>query len=130
MPKSETPSEHAEQVAVVKWLRATHPDALFYAVPNGGFRFRRTAILLALEGVVSGVPDLCIAEPRNGFHGLYIEMKRVKDGRVSKTQAEFGEALIKRGYCFKICFGAEDAIATIKEYFHVSKPARVRKAKS
>ena len=37
-------------------------------------------------GVKKGTPDLCLPIPRHGFGSLYIEMKKPKDGALSKDQ--------------------------------------------
>ena len=69
---------------------------------------------------MSGVPDLVIPEPRGQFHGLYIEMKRVKGSRVSEDQVRWGEALKERGYAFHIAYGADEAIDLIRTYFEAA----------
>jgi hypothetical protein len=97
-------TEHAEQVAFVQWFRKTYPDVLIFAIPNGGKRGKPEAARLQLEGVTPGVPDLCIPGWR-----VYIEMKRVKGGSVSKEQKEVIEYLNANGYTAKVCDGFESA---------------------
>ena len=82
------PTEHAEQVTFVNWFRKTYPDVRIFAIPNGGLRRRTTATKLKAEGVSPGVPDLYIPAWK-----LWIEMKRVKGGRLSPDQKEWIEYL-------------------------------------
>ena len=46
------------------------------------------------SGYKRGFPDVFIYEPRGGFHGLSIEMKKEKGGVVSKHQKQWKESLI------------------------------------
>lgn len=80
------PSEHAEQVAFVKWFRLQYPKVLIFAIPNGGARHIVAAKKLKDEGVVSGVADLYVPKWR-----LWIEMKRAKGGALSPEQKKFCE---------------------------------------
>lgn len=117
-------SEHDHQAAVVRWARmqrTIYPALrLLYAVPNGGARNKVTAWKLKQEGVVSGVPDLCLPAARGPFHGLYVEMKDTrKNARTSKEQREWIDALIVEGYAAEVCVGFDDARETILNYLHL-----------
>jgi len=94
------PYESDEQIAFVKWFRATFPDVLIFSIPNGGSRQKREALKLKAEGVVSGVPDLAIPEWR-----LFIEMKRQKGGTVSPEQKAIMAELVRVGYVCQVCNG-------------------------
>jgi len=72
------PSETEEQEGFVNWFRAKFPGVLIFAIPNGGHRAISTAKRLKAEGVVPGIPDLHVPAWR-----LWIEMKRVKGGKLS-----------------------------------------------
>jgi hypothetical protein len=118
--KPKVPTEGAEQRAIFKWasmMQSQYPilDAL-HAIPNGGFRNPREARNLKLQGVKPGVPDICLPYPHNGYHGLYIELKRVKGSKTSDNQLAWGSYLSWQGYAYKMCHGAEEAINVIKEY--------------
>jgi hypothetical protein len=110
------PSEHDEQVRVCRFLNAEYPDVYWYAVPNGGRRGIVEAHRLKEEGVRSGVPDLCIAHAMPPWHGLYIEMKKCKGGRVEREQKSAISSLIKAGYRAVVCKGADEAMRIIEEY--------------
>ena len=63
----------------------------------------------------AGVPDLCLPIPISPFHGLFIELK-TKKGKVSSNQRKWQNKLRGRGYASEICFGADEAIATLEQY--------------
>ena len=110
-------SEAEEQRAVIEYCRWKYPNILIFHIPNGGSRDAREAHNLKLQGVVAGVPDLCVPIARRGYHGLYIEMKREgKGARVSENQREVLAYLEKRGYLAKVCYGATAAIKLIDYY--------------
>lgn len=119
--------EHDEQVAVVEYARARWGALrgfMIYAIPNGGSRHPAEAIRLRAEGVLKGIPDLCIPYPRGPFHGLYIEMKRRKGGVVSPEQMATIEALRGLGYCVEICRGADEAIRVLNFYMGGAEPPK------
>lgn len=90
--------------------------ALMYHIPNGGSRSKSEAGRFRAEGVKAGVPDICLPAARGGYHGLYIELKRVKGGRVSPAQQGWIAALRDQGYCACVCKGWDDAAHVIKKY--------------
>lgn len=115
--------EHVEQVQVVAHLRTFHPDVLVAAVPNGGKRSKTEAARLKAEGVLPGYPDLLIDEPRVGYHGLRIEMKRERGPKggtahtpTTADQRRVHALLRARGYGVSVCYGAAEAIAVIEDY--------------
>ena len=114
------PREETEQICLLRWAAyqaGKYPELeLLYHTPNGGLRSRTEAARLRAAGVKAGVPDLCLPVPRKGFHGLYIELKRISGGRVSKEQREWLEALSEQGYKAIVCKGWEDATREIMDY--------------
>lgn len=109
-------SEHQHQSAFVKWCDYNHIRV--FAIPNGGARDAVTGAMLKAEGVKPGVPDLCIPIPSNDYHGLYIEMKDEKKGRLSPKQSEWLEFLNKQGYKAVVAHGFSEAMRATEEYFH------------
>lgn len=109
--------EHHEQVATVDFLTLMRPKVFFYAIPNGGSRNKIEAANLKKEGVTAGIPDLCICQPRKGYHGLYIEMKQKDGGRLTKEQKEKIAELNERGYLAVKCHGFDDSEQVIRDYF-------------
>lgn len=112
------PSEHQEQKALFQWIKLNEPKykhlELAHASMNAGGRNPRLA---KESGIKAGVPDVLIPVPKRGFCGLFIEMKRVKGGVVSKEQKWFIEELEKIGYCARVCRGYIEAVALIKWYW-------------
>lgn len=108
--------EHKLQVAFVRWLRYQHPNVLGFAVPNGGHRNKIVAAKLKAEGVLVGVPDFFIEEPRGPWHGLRIEFKRPGVKRATAAQVEVAEKMDARGYCWALVNDLDGAIAIVNEY--------------
>lgn len=112
-------SEATEQENVFMWTYYIPECEFMYAVPNGGTRNRIEAANLKRQGVRAGVPDIVLPVARKGFHGLYIEMKAKKGGKTSDDQKRYIEFLTENGYLARVCKGAEEAVALIKEYLDV-----------
>jgi len=114
------PKEHDEQVALFAWARWAehrHPKlSKLHAIPNGGHRNKATAARLKREGVKPGIPDVCLPVPRKGYHGLYLELKRQKGGKLSPDQIRVIGELREEGYRVDVCRGFEAARAAIEEY--------------
>lgn len=114
------PTEEQEQATLFQWANAnrhTFPElALLYAVPNGGYRSPVTAAHMKRTGVKRGVPDMCLPVPRKGKHGLYIELKRLKGGKVSPDQIRWMDDLNREGYEVALCCGWVEARNVIVEY--------------
>lgn len=116
----QTPHESAEQTAVFQWAAyrtGVYPELdLLYHVPNGGSRNHIEAARLKAQGVKAGVPDLVLPVARGKHHGLYIELKRQKGGRLSDDQKKWLDELTEQGYLAVRCDGSEAAIKTIEDY--------------
>ncbi len=112
--------EHIDQVKVVQHVRAFYPDCIIAAIPNGGDRTASERVRLHSEGVLAGMPDLCVLEPKNGFHGLFIEMK-TKAGVVSGKQSDVNLQLNAKGYRAVVARSAAEAIKSIEEYLNGSQ---------
>ena len=110
------PTEHQEQTAVIQWCDQ-HPIAkLIFAIPNGANKSPATAAKFKREGLRKGVADLFLPVARSGFYGLFIEMKRRKGSVTSPEQVTFAAQVHKQGYCYFVCYGAENAIGVIARY--------------
>lgn len=114
------PSEEVEQTCLFRWAavhEGTVPElSLLHAIPNGGKRGKAEAARMKAAGVKAGVPDMCLPVPRKGYHGMYIELKKAKGGRVAPQQMAWMIALEKQGFCCKLCHGWVEAAKAIAEY--------------
>lgn len=120
IPQIPVPLEDEEQATLLSWCRMMswrwpELDLLFH-IPNGGARRKSEAARFKALGVKPGVPDLFLSVPRGEYHGLYIEMKRLRDGRVSKDQKTWIAALRAQGYRVEVCKGWKAAADVIREY--------------
>ncbi len=89
---------------------------LLYHIPNEGKRSKSNGAALRRQGLKKGVPDLCLPVARGGFHGLYIEMKRVGE-KPTDNQKRWLQLLKQQGYCTTVCDeGWEQAVKVIEDY--------------
>lgn len=112
-------SEFEHQSMLVSWANLSVGKyselKLLFAINNGLRLTIGAAMKCKKSGTKKGVPDLFLPVPRKYFHGLFIEMKKIK-GTTSKEQDEFIQCLIDNGYEAKVCYGFEEAKNVIEEY--------------
>ena len=117
-------SESLEQQAVVKYCeyqswRLPNANRIFH-IANGGLRTKTEAIRLRAEGVKAGVSDLCLPVPLNGYHGLYIEMKRPDHtNKPTEDQIDWLDYFNSVGYKAVVCYGYEEAVTEIQRYYGI-----------
>lgn len=109
--------EHTEQVKLVQRVRAFYPDIIIASIPNGGDRTASERVRLHSEGVLAGMPDLCVLEACGGFHGLFVEMKTAT-GQQSKEQKALQLQLNNRGYLCTVARSASEGFEIIKGYLN------------
>ena len=114
MVKSLIPTEYQEQSIVVKYC--TLKKIPIFHIPNGSYKSVTARTKSKQEGLKAGVPDLMIPVANKNHHGLFIEMKRVKNSKVSVHQKQWIELLNKQGYKAIVCYGSSAAIKEIEEY--------------
>ena len=128
MVKASIPKEAEEQEAVFKWAGIHEkrlPDLKYLnGSMNGAKRSKLTAIRAKRQGLKKGFPDIHLPVPRCGYHGLFIELKRVKGGTVSKEQKEIIRGLSENGYFACVCLGHGPAIEIIEKYLTETLKAR------
>ena len=111
--------ESQEQQALFQWAKLSqgqYPElSLLHAIGNGGKRNVIEAARMKREGVLAGVSDIMLPVARNGFHGLYIELKAGKN-KASPNQEWWIEQTTKQGYYSVVCVGWVEASETIKNY--------------
>jgi hypothetical protein len=118
----QVPTESQEQQMLFQWAAwqsGKYPElALMYHTPNGGHRSKAEAGRFKAEGVKAGVPDIFLPVARGRWHGLYIELKRQRGGKVSDHQKEWLEALEAQDYLVGVCKGWEAASKAILKYLN------------
>lgn len=111
--------EGGHQEALFEWAAynaGRFPElAYLHHIPNGGKRDKATAAAMKRQGVKAGVPDLCLPVARNGFHGLYIELKAGKN-RPTAKQKEWMEFLRLQGYHAAVCHHWGEAAELVEGY--------------
>lgn len=119
-------TESQEQQTLIEWAELQshkHKELkMLVHIPNEGKRSREYGAELKRMGLRAGFPDLFLAVPKemNGilWGGLFIEMK-VKGNRCTENQKKWLRRLSEYGYKAVVCYGADEAIKTIKEYLGI-----------
>ena len=111
-------TESQEQEVVIKYC--DYKRIPIFHIPNGGSRNRIEAANLKRQGVKAGVPDLMLPVAKQGYNGLFIEMK-VGYNKPTDNQLKWARILSKNGYLVKTCWGAEEAINLITNYMYLKE---------
>ena len=115
-------SESTEQQAVVQWFSMQYPKYRLISVPNGQMIGCRNKFALIAkykaEGLTPGVSDLFLCVPKNGYSGLWLEMKARGKGvsSLSSDQKLWLADMAKIGYRAEWAAGFEQAKEIIEEY--------------
>ena len=112
--KSEEAREQARLVAALRRQWNLMPDEIrpiVFAIPNGGQRDAREGANLKAQGVLAGVPDLCIALAAG--RTLWIEMKATK-GKLSTVQVDIHSEMKAKRHEVITAYSAEDALAQLR----------------
>ena len=111
--------ESREQQALFEWAAYHKELKKMFHIPNGGKRNAREAARFKLEGVKAGVPDIFLPVPKKKYHGLFIELKAGKKGRVTDNQNEWLAYLADKGYLTAVCYGWQEAKEVITRYMGI-----------
>lgn len=114
--KKEEAREQARLVACLRyhWSKIFDDNIrpIIFHIANGGSRDAREASNLKVQGVLAGVPDLCIVLPEGRM--MWVEMKAA-EGRVSKAQTELHEHFAELGHRILVAYSAEEALDKLRE---------------
>lgn len=135
-------AEDLEHIRVVNYIRDKLPEIVAFHVPMEGKKSAYERYRHSIMGNLKGIMDFVFLHPKYKsnsstevlYHGLVIELKapehnrvvkKGKDagkivksiGKLSTEQAELIEKLNKMGFLAECCFGADEAIKIIDEYF-------------
>lgn len=123
MKNNYTPTEAEEQATLFSWAAmnsARNPELkLMFHIPNGGARKPSEAARFKAEGVKPGVPDIFLPVARAPFHGLFIELKRQRSGKLSDHQKKWLNDLNREGYLAEVAYGWQEAAELILDYLIV-----------
>ena len=122
-------SEKTLHRAVCDYLRYRYPHTMFNSDLSGATKLTITqAVALKNLRNQRGYPDLVIYEARNGYHGLFLELKRegeklhTKCGSPASPHiAEQQDCLLElrmRGYKAEFAVGFECARQVIDDYMN------------
>lgn len=125
-------TESKIQHTCVCWFRQTFPKVagLLIAIPNGGFRDKKTAATMVYEGQWKGASDLILLYPSGGKSALCIEMKVPKRNKTADTtyrpagtqkpeQKEWQSLIETHGSVYKICHGIMEFVEAVCIYLRV-----------
>lgn len=125
--KAPLPTEDDEAQCLMQWAKYKRYSAwaisdFLIMIPNGAVLAgdaKQRAIQMARMkrcGFKPGVADYFLMIANNGFHGLFLELKRRELGVVSDAQYFFQSMAVVRGYSCVISKGWESAKAAIEGY--------------
>lgn len=118
--KNTTPKEYQEQEAIFRWaekMQTRHPElAMLNGSLNGVRLSMGQRIKAKRSGMKAGIPDINLPVPKGKYHGLYIELKRKKGGKLSREQKLWLQSLSDYGYFACVCKGRKAAIEVIEKY--------------
>lgn len=119
------------QIQVADYLRLRYPEVMFHSDFGSGIKLtiRQAIIQKRQNGGRRGYPDMFIAEPRNGKHGLFLELKRngvkvfTKKGTLVSNEhiREQFDTMIdlkRRGYEADFACGFDEAKKIIDRYLN------------
>ena len=123
--------EEVAQERFCNYMKILHPDLIFYSDGSGLKLTKGLAIKFSKLKSSRAIPDMFISESIDGYHGLFIELKREgtrifkKNGGYTTEhiaeQAEMLGRLNKKGYYACFCIGYDECIDTLNNYLNEKK---------
>ncbi len=115
------PSEWSQQCAVITRVNLEsikYPELKrLVGSPNGVRLSIGQAMKLKRAGCLNpGFPDLFLPVIKLPHYGLFIELKKKKDGKPSLFQKEWLEYLNEHGFLAVVAEGSDEAISLIMDY--------------
>ena len=119
--------ENDLHLAICNYIKLQYKGIIFTSENSGLRVFWQQAKMLKKTRSCSGLPDIWILEPRKGYHGLLLEIKREgtkiykKDGDMRKDahlkeQEEILHQLKQKGYMAEFVVGFDNAKAILDFY--------------
>ena len=121
--KTSVPSEAWEQEQLFKWSsvqQISSPELRYMVSSMAGVRLSMGAAVKAKrQGNKPGFPDIFLPVNNGEFNGLFIELKRIKNGVASTDQIRWIQHLSSQGFKAVVCNGWQTAVAEIKKYLGI-----------
>ena len=117
MGLSKLKPEQRLQTGVMRWVDATFPEIAHLVMASaGGVRTSMSqAVKMKSMGYRKGTPDIFVAVPKGGRHGLFLELKAI-GGKASPEQNIMLANLQAQGYAAAMVVGFEQVKATLTAY--------------
>lgn len=117
MGLSKLKPEQRLQTGVMRWVDATFPEIAHLVMASaGGVRTSMSqAVKMKSMGYRKGTPDIFVAVPKGGRHGLFLELKAI-GGKASPEQNIMLANLQAQGYAAAVVVGFEQVKATLTAY--------------
>lgn len=116
-------SEEEHLAKVLRWR-----DAVKEELPGIELLFSLRSAKTSPRRIEEGLPNLMLPIAFPGYHGLFIEMKRL-GAKITDSQHRFLYKMQEQGFCSVACFGAEAAMEVIRWYYGKSQfPANAAQA--
>ena len=117
MGLSKLKPEQRLQIGFLRWVEATYPEiAPLVMASAGGMRTSLSqAVKMKSMGYRKGTPDIFVAVPKGGRHGLFLELK-ASGGKASPEQKMMIANLQTQGYAAAVVVGFEQVKATLTAY--------------
>lgn len=110
--------EDIESIKLYDWLRFNKLDNISFHVGNERKVSPQAGAIFKRKGIKPGVSDYFIMRAIPPFHGLIIELK-THPNKPTDLQLQFLKTMNEEGYLAVVRYGADEAIATIKEYLQM-----------
>lgn len=118
--------EKLEQALVIEWARSHVKEypclewlhSNLNGIPLTGRKANRNRIMNSMktQGLVKGIFDLHLPYASQGYHGLYMDMKKLGSSKISSEQLKFKAYLTEQNYFAIFCYGHKSAIQTLLWY--------------
>lgn len=119
-PTAPCPTEYSEQCSIFRRAQLHSrqwPELRFLNGSLNGVRLTiGQAVKAKAAGMKKGVPDLQLPIRRGNYSGLFIELKRIKGGRVEPEQKLWAAMLTSQGYKHVFAYGCDAAWKAITDY--------------
>ena len=116
-------SEYEHQKSFIDYIRAAYPKyekltrLSLNGIPLPRSSFGMIIAMAKKAGMVKSESDLFIAVPANGYHGLFIEMKK-PGGVLSDEQRKYLDTVASMGYAAHACYSDKEAIRVFENYIN------------